>query len=74
MIRRATGNPGRADRQRRELNTEGPALDSKNNLYFTSRHVKGIVRWNKAEGAQRHAAVATKGPGGLWIDGSDNII
>ncbi|HYZ82814.1 MAG TPA: hypothetical protein VE621_00345, partial [Bryobacteraceae bacterium] len=56
-------------------NTEGPALDSKNNLYFTSRGTwKGIVRWNKAEGAQRYAAVATKaGPGGLWIDKDDNI-
>lgn len=56
-------------------NTEGPAIDSKNNLYFTSRGTwKGIVRWNEKEGAQRHAAVATKaGPGGLWIDGSDNI-
>jgi len=56
-------------------NTEGPAVDSKNNLYFTSRGTyKGIVRWNKADGAQRYAAVATKaGPGGLWIDKSDNI-
>jgi gluconolactonase len=56
-------------------NTEGPALDSKNNLYFTSRGTwKGIVRWNKTEGAQRYAAVATKaGPGGLWIDSKDNI-
>lgn len=56
-------------------NTEGPALDSKNNLYFTSRGTwKGIVRWNKTDGAQRYAAVATKaGPGGLWIDDADNI-
>lgn len=56
-------------------NTEGPALDSKNNLYFTSRGTyKGIVRWNAAEGAVRYADVATKaGPGGLWIDGKDNI-
>jgi gluconolactonase len=56
-------------------NTEGPALDSKNNLYFTSRGTyKGIVRWNKAEGAERYAEVAKKaGPGGLWIDDADNI-
>ena len=56
-------------------NTEGPALDSKNNLYFTSRGTwKGIVRWNKAEGAQRYAEVAKMaGPGGLWIDDADNI-
>jgi hypothetical protein len=54
---------------------EGPALDSKNNLYFTSRGTwKGIVRWNKAEGSQRYAEVAKKaGPGGLWIDDADNI-
>ena len=40
-------------------NTEGPALDSKNNLYFTSRGTwKGIVRWNKTEGAQRYAGEA----------------
>ena len=46
-------------------NTEGPALDSKNNLYFCSRGTyKGIVRWNEKEGAQRYLAVATKaGPG-----------
>lgn len=56
-------------------NTEGPALDSKNNLYFTSRGTyKGIVRWNKTDGAQQYAAVAKKaGPGGLWIDDADNI-
>ena len=56
-------------------NTEGPALDSKNNLYFTSRGTwKGIVRWNKADGAQRYAEVAKMaGPGGLWIDDADNI-
>ena len=56
-------------------NTEGPALDSKNNLYFTSRGSwKGIVKWNAADGAKQYAAVATKaGPGGLWIDASDNI-
>jgi gluconolactonase len=54
---------------------EGPALDSKNNLYFTSRGTwKGIVRWNQAEGSQRYAEVAKKaGPGGLWIDDADNI-
>lgn len=56
-------------------NTEGPALDSQNNLYFTSRGTyKGIVRWNKTEGAQQYAPVASKaGPGGLWIDREDNI-
>ena len=56
-------------------NTEGPALDSHNNLYFTSRGSwKGIVRWNAAEGARRWAEVAVKaGPGGLWIDGADNV-
>ncbi len=56
-------------------NTEGPALDSKNNLYFTSRGTwKGVIRWNAAEGAQRWADVATKaGPGGLWIDDADNV-
>ena len=56
-------------------NTEGPAIDSANNLYFTSRGTwKGIVRWNKTDGAQRYAPVAAKaGPGGLWIDAADNI-
>ena len=56
-------------------NTEGPALDSKNNLYFCSRGSwKGIVRWNEKEGAQRFLAAASKaGPGGLWIDAEDNI-
>lgn len=56
-------------------NTEGPAIDSKGNLYFCSRGTyKGIVRWNAREGAQRWLAVATKaGPGGLWIDAADNI-
>jgi gluconolactonase len=56
-------------------NTEGPAVDSKNNLYFTSRGTyKGIVRWNAKEGARQYAAVAKKaGPGGLWIDDGDNI-
>jgi gluconolactonase len=56
-------------------NTEGPALDSKNNLYFCSRGTwKGIVRWNKNGGAERYAEVASKaGPGGLWVDDADNI-
>ena len=56
-------------------NTEGPAFDSANNLYFCSRGTyKGIVRWNAKDGAQRYLAVAKKaGPGGLWIDDADNI-
>jgi gluconolactonase len=56
-------------------NTEGPAIDSKGNLYFCSRGTyKGIVRWNAKEGARPWVAVATKaGPGGLWIDAADNI-
>jgi len=56
-------------------NTEGPAVDSNGNLYFTSRGTyKGIVSWNAADGPQQYAAVATMaGPGGLWIDESDNI-
>lgn len=56
-------------------NTEGAAVDSKGNLYFCSRGTyKGIVRWNEKDGAQRYLAVATKaGPGGLWVDGQDNI-
>ena len=56
-------------------NTEGPAIDSKGNLYFTSRGTyKGIVRWNEKNGAQSYLAVATKaGPGGLWIDDADAI-
>ena len=56
-------------------NTEGPAVDSHGNLYFTSRGTyKGIVQWNAADGPQQYAAVATMaGPGGLWIDDSDNI-
>src|SRR5438270_11995464 len=51
-------------------NTEGPAFDSANNLYFCSRGTyKGVVRWNAKDGAQRYLAVAKKaGPGGLWID------
>lgn len=56
-------------------NTEGPAIDSKNNLYFTSRGTyKGIIRWNETKGFEEYLAVATKeGPGGLWIDDKDNI-
>ncbi len=56
-------------------NTEGPAVDSKGALYFTSRGTyKGIIKWTAADGPAQYAAVATKaGPGGLWIDDSDNI-
>jgi sugar lactone lactonase YvrE len=56
-------------------NTEGPAVDSKGTLYFTSRgSFKGIVAWTQAAGASQYLAVATgAGPGGLWIDGQDNI-
>ena len=56
-------------------NTEGPAVDSNGNLYFTSRGTyKGIVSWNAADGPRQHAAVATMaGPGGLWVDENDNI-
>ena len=56
-------------------NTEGPAIDSKGTLYFTSRGTyKGIVSWNQKQGFQRYLAVATgAGPGGLWIDDADNI-
>ena len=56
-------------------NTEGPAVDSKGTLYFTSRGTyKGIVSWNAEEGPKQHADVATMaGPGGLWIDDGDNI-
>lgn len=56
-------------------NTEGPAVDSKGTLYFTSRGTyKGIVSWNEKQGFQRYLAVATgAGPGGLWIDDGDNI-
>ena len=56
-------------------NTEGPAVDSKGTLYFTSRGTfKGIAAWSEREGARQYLAVATKeGPGGLWIDDSDNI-
>jgi gluconolactonase len=56
-------------------NTEGPAVDSKGTLYFTSRGTfKGIVAWTEKSGARSYLAVATKeGPGGLWIDDADNI-
>ncbi|HYO83739.1 MAG TPA: SMP-30/gluconolactonase/LRE family protein [Bryobacteraceae bacterium] len=56
-------------------NTEGPAVDSKGTLYFTSRGTwKGIVSWNPQQGFQQYLAVATgAGPGGLWIDNVDNI-
>jgi len=56
-------------------NTEGPAVDSKGTLYFTSRGTyKGIVSWDAKQGFQRYLAVATgAGPGGLWIDDADNI-
>jgi sugar lactone lactonase YvrE len=56
-------------------NTEGPAIDSKGTLYFTSRGTyKGIVSWNEKQGFQQYLAVATgAGPGGLWIDDADNI-
>jgi gluconolactonase len=56
-------------------NTEGPAVDSKGTLYFTSRGTyKGIVSWNEKQGFQQYLAVATgEGPGGLWVDDQDNI-
>lgn len=56
-------------------NTEGPAVDSKGTLYFTSRGTyKGIVSWNEKQGFAQYLAVATgAGPGGLWIDADDNI-
>ncbi len=56
-------------------NTEGPAVDSKGTLYFTSRGTyKGIVSWNEKQGFKPYLAVATgAGPGGLWIDDADNI-
>jgi len=54
-------------------NTEGPAIDSKGNLYFTSRGTyKGVVKWNAQDGAKEYLDIATKaGPGGLWIDDAD---
>jgi gluconolactonase len=56
-------------------NTEGPTVDSKGTLFFTSRgSYKGIVSWTPKEGARQYLAVATKeGPGGLWVDDHDNI-
>jgi len=56
-------------------NTEGPAADSNNTLYFTSRGTfKGIISWDEQQGFQQYAEVAAEaGPGGLWIDGEDNI-
>jgi sugar lactone lactonase YvrE len=56
-------------------NTEGPVVDSKGTLYFTSRGTyKGIVSWNEKQGFKRYLAVATgEGPGGLWVDDQDNI-
>jgi gluconolactonase len=56
-------------------NTEGPAIDSKNTLYFTSRGTfKGIISWNEKDGFQQYLAVATKeGPGGLYFDDQDNL-
>ncbi len=56
-------------------NTEGPAIDSKGNLYFTSRGTfKGVVRWNAKDGASRYLDIATSaGPGGLWIDDADTL-
>ena len=54
-------------------NTEGPAIDSKGNLYFTSRGTyKGVVKWNAKDGASNYLDIATKaGPGGLWFDDAD---
>jgi gluconolactonase len=56
-------------------NTEGPAIDSKGTLYFTSRGAfKGIVSWNETLGFQEFLPVATKeGPGGLFFDAQDNL-
>jgi gluconolactonase len=56
-------------------NTEGPAIDSKGNLYFTSRgSFKGIISWNEKDGFKEWLAVATKeGPGGLYFDQNDNM-
>lgn len=77
-----TSSPAPSSRQAELLgsdpswgNTEGPAVDSKGTLYFTSRGTyKGIVSWNEKQGFQQYLAVATgAGPGGLWIDDADNI-
>ncbi|MFN0101512.1 MAG: SMP-30/gluconolactonase/LRE family protein [Bryobacteraceae bacterium] len=56
-------------------NTEGPAIDAKGNLYFTSRGTyKGVVKWNAKDGASRYLDIATgAGPGGLWIDDAENL-
>lgn len=56
-------------------NTEGPAIDSKGNLYFTSRgSYKGIIKWNEKAGFEKWLEVATKeGPGGLYLDNKDNL-
>jgi len=56
-------------------NTEGPAMDSKGTLYFTSRgSYKGVISWNDKDGFKEYLAVATKeGPGGLYFDSSDNM-
>jgi len=56
-------------------NTEGPAIDSKGNLYFTSRgSYKGIMTWNEKDGFKEWLAAATKeGPGGLYFDAQDNM-
>jgi gluconolactonase len=56
-------------------NTEGPAIDSKGNLYFTSRGTyKGVVTWNEKDGFKEWLAVAIKeGPGGLYFDANDNM-
>jgi gluconolactonase len=56
-------------------NTEGPAIDANNNLFFTSRGTyKGVVKWNAADGASRYLDIATgAGPGGLWIDDAGNL-
>ena len=56
-------------------NTEGPALDTTGNLFFTSRGTyKGVVRWNAKDGAAKYLDIATgAGPGGLWLDDAGNL-
>lgn len=56
-------------------NTEGPAVNSKGKLYFTSRgSYKGIVTWDEKDGFKEWLAIATKeGPGGLYFDEQDNL-
>jgi gluconolactonase len=56
-------------------NTEGPALDTAGNLYFTSRGTyKGVVKWNAKDGASKYLDIATgAGPGGLWLDDAGNL-